>query len=305
MSIIQVNHIASNCKSRFSSLIDMSDLKPSTPPEDRESTFLTRALAAFSLSALANIDNIMSSQSVVDQYGDNGIDGFFYDRDEHTCYLVQSKWSKNGTGTIDLGAMLKFTKGVNDLLESKLGEMGPKLAKKSQDVNDALADSQAKFVLVIAYTGKGPLSAEVNKPMADLLVELNDDGDLVSLQLLRQKELHDVVEKLALGDSVDLAVLLREYGVVHEPFKAYYGQVDASDILSWSKFGNKLYHKNIRGFKGNTDVNEAIVKTLKDSPDNFLYFNNGITLLCSQIEKQPLGGKSKSSGVFECRGAAL
>src|ERR1700693_4489900 len=59
------------------------------------------------------------------------------------------------------------------------------------------------------------------------------------------------------------------------------------------------------GFKGNTDVNDAIVDTLKNHSENFLYFNNGITLLCSELKKQPLGGKSKDSGVLECRGASI
>src|SRR5205085_5896671 len=52
-------------------------------------------------------------------------------------------------------------------------------------------------------------------------------------------------------------------------------------------------------------VNDAIVATVRDLPDNFLYFNNGITLLCSELEKQPLGGKSRNSGVFECKGASV
>ena len=219
--------------------------------------------------------------------------------------MVQSKWNKNGTNSIDLGSVLKFVQGVNHFLEGKLSQLGPKMRAKNQDVQDVLADSQATFVLVIAYTGKPPLSNEVKKPIDQLLQELNDDGDLVSLQTLKQKELHDIVEQRALGQSVDLTVLLHEYGIVRDPYKSYYGQVDVSDIVAWGKFGDHLYHKNIRGFKGSTDVNDSIVSTVKDAPDKFLYFNNGITLLCSELEKQPLGGKSRSSGVFDCKGASV
>lgn len=104
---------------------------------------------------------------------------------------------------------------------------------------------------------------------------------------------------------MDLQILLHEWGLVREPFKAYYGHVEVTDITSWGKYGDRLYDKNIRSFKGSTDVNGGIVATLKDAPDKFLYFNNGITLLCGELEKQPLGGKSRSSGVFECRGRVL
>ena len=157
----------------------------------------------------------------------------------------------------------------------------------------------------MAYTGKPPLSTEAMEPINQLLGELNDDGDMASLQVLRQKELHDIVERGAMGSSVDLEIMLHEYGKVSEPYKAYYGQVDVSDITSWGKFGDRLYHKNIRSFKGSTEVNDAIVSTIRDAPDNFLYFNNGITLLSGELSKKPLGGKSKSSGVFVCKDSSV
>jgi hypothetical protein len=201
--------------------------------------------------------------------------------------------------------VLKFLQGVNHFLEGKTSLLGPKLQAKNQDIQDVLADSQATFVLVITYTGKPPLSAEVKGPVDQLLQDLNDDDDLVSLQVLRQKELHDIVEQRALGESVDLTIMLHEYGIVRDPYQAYYGQVNVSDIIAWGKFGDHLYHKNIRGFKGSTDVNDSIVSTVKDAPAKFLYFNNGITLLCSELEKQPLGGKCRSSGIFDCKGASV
>jgi hypothetical protein len=304
MSIIQVNHIQSNCKARFSSLIDMSDMATSNQ-EQRDIHFLSRALAAFAIAAEAKTDDVTAAQSVVDESQDDGIDAFYFDRTEHIAYLVQSKWVKNGTGSVDLGSTLKFLQGVNHVLENKVFLLGPKMQAKVQDIQDALADSQTTFVLIVTYTGKPQLSAEVMAPINQLLGELNDDGDMVSLQVLKQKELHDIVEMGALGSSVDLTIMLHEYGVVREPYKAYYGQVNVSDILSWGKYGDRLYHKNIRSFKGSTDVNDGIVATVKDTPDNFLYFNNGITILCAELEKQPLGGKSTASGVFECRGSSV
>ena len=304
MSIIQVNHIQSNCRARFSSLIDMSDVT-TTNLDDRDSQFLTRALAAFSIAALAKIDDASAAKSVVDEYHDDGIDAFYFDRIEHVAYLIQSKWVKNGSNSIDLGSMLKFIQGVNHFLEGQIAQLGPKMQVKNQDILDVLADSQATFVLVVAYTGKPGLAVEVRRPVDQLLSELNDDGDLVSLRELKQKELHDIVEQRALGESVDLTVLLHEWGVVREPYKVFYGQMDVADITAWGKYGDHLYHKNIRGFKGSTEVNDSIVTTVKDAADNFFYFNNGITLLCSELEKQPLGGKSRNSGVFECKGASV
>jgi hypothetical protein len=304
MSIIQVNHIRSDCKSRFSTLMDFSDI-PITNPESRETNILSRELAAFAVAAAAKIDDTLAAESVVDEFHDDGIDAFFFDRTEHVAYLVQSKWVKEGTKSVDVGSVHKFLAGVNHFLENQISLLGPKMRAKAKDIQDTLEDSQATFVLIIAYTGKPTLSAEAMLPINQLLGELNDDGDMVSLQVLKQKELHDIVERGALGSSIDLEVMLHEYGKVSDPYSAYYGQVDVSDIISWSKFDDRLYHKNIRSFKGNTEVNDAIVATVKDAPDNFLYFNNGITLLCGELVKKPLGGKSKSSGIFVCKDSSV
>jgi hypothetical protein len=156
MSIIQVGHIQKNCRSRFSSLIDMSDVT-TTNLDDRDSKFLSRALAAFAISAVAKVDEVTAAQSLVDEYHDDGIDAFFYDRNEHIAYLAQSKWDKDGSGTIDVGSVLKFIQGVNHFLEDKVSLLGPKMQAKASDIQDVLSDSQATFVLIVAYTGKQQL----------------------------------------------------------------------------------------------------------------------------------------------------
>jgi hypothetical protein len=304
MSIIHVNHIKSNCQQRFTGLIEMADVQK-LQPGDQENHFLSRSLAAFSIASSARIDDITAARSVVDESKDDGIDAFYFDRSEHVCYLAQSKWVKDGNDSVDSASTLKFTQGIKHFLESKIELLGPKLQAKDQDIQDVLADSQATFVLIVCYTGKPQLSPEAKMPLDELLSSLNDDGEFVSLQVLRQEELHRIVEQSALGESVDLTIMLHEWGKVREPYTAYYGQANVSDIRSWGKFGNHLYIKNIRGYKGSTDVNDAIIETIKDKAENFLYFNNGITLLCAEIGKQPLGGDSRESGVFDCKGASV
>lgn len=81
--------------------------------------------------------------------------------------------------------------------------------------------------------------------------------------------------------------------------------MDVADIAVWINFGDRLYARNIRAFKGSTDVNDGIVSTLKSSPNNFVYFNNGITITCSQLKKKPHGIGSKASGMFECKGVSV
>src|SRR5579864_7111799 len=136
--------------------------------------------ATVAVAAVSKTDDVTAAKAVVDEYQDDGIDAFFFDSGEHVAYLVQSKWIKDGTSSPDLGSILKFIQGINHFLENKVTMLGPKLQSKSSDIQDALADSQARFVLVVVYTGKPPLSAEVSAPLAQLLADLNDVTDSVS-----------------------------------------------------------------------------------------------------------------------------
>jgi hypothetical protein len=304
MAILHIGHIKAALKKRFEGIIDLSDIPANAPPHERENFFLTRSLSAFVIAELAKIDDKIAAKSVVDGSKDNGIDAFYFDNNERICYLVQSKWIHNGKASIELGEILKFVQGVTDLLEFKIDRFD-KLQQKKPEIEAVLSDSSAKFELVVAYTGEQPIAPQARRPLDDLLEEQNDPTELISVRALRQADLHAIVAHQATGDSVKLEVLLREWGIVTEPYLAYYGMVDLEDIGKWKEFGQSLYHRNLRGFKGSTDVNEGIVKTARFAPDNFWYFNNGITILCEKLLKQPLGGSNRASGVFECDGASV
>ncbi len=47
------------------------------------------------------------------------------------------------------------------------------------------------------------------------------------------------------------------------------------------------------------------METLRNSPHQFWYYNNGITALCSSIQKKMVGGSSRDTGIFECRGVTI
>ena len=89
-----VNHIQSNCRTRFTSLIDMSDVTTANPEERGEQVL--RAVLWLPLLSLRwqKLMTKLPPCRVVDEYHDAGIDAFFFDPSEHVAYIVQSKWVK-------------------------------------------------------------------------------------------------------------------------------------------------------------------------------------------------------------------
>jgi hypothetical protein len=301
MSILHVGHVQVAIERRFKGLIDLSDVKEVQQPD----CFLTRGLSAFVIAELSGAEDQAAAASVVDGSADNGIDALYFDPIELVCYVVQSKWIRSGNGSVDVGSILKFKKGVHDFFLGEFEQFGPKMNKLRPQIEEVLADSRVTFKLVVAYTGQQSLSQEAQGPLDTLLSALNDPAELVSLKVLGQGELWNIVAKQALAETVDLQIMLKEFGTVRDPFTAYYGQVDLKDIATWGKFGPHLYARNIRGFKGSTDVNEGIIGTIRTNPQHFWYFNNGITVVCTRVKPQPLGSGAQESRVFECEGASV
>ena len=105
--------------------------------------------------------------------------------------------------------------------------------------------------------------------------------------------------------KINVKIGLSEWGVMRQPFQAYYGQIKLSDVAIWEGYGKSLLDRNLRFYRGSTDVNNAMDDTITTSPEKFWYFNNGITILCDSLKKFPLNGADNSWGVFDCDGVSI
>jgi hypothetical protein len=70
-----------------------------------------------------------------------------------------------------------------------------------------------------------------------------------------------------------------------QPRPTYFGFVALADLAKlFKQHGLALFSKNLRNPLGHqTDVAKAIRETLAASPQDFVYFNNGVTALCEEI----------------------
>src|SRR5258706_7777909 len=227
MSVIHVGHIKNSVLERFGNLIDLTDVQ-AAQPEQKESCRLTRSRAAFIIAELGSLDDVAAAQAVTDGTGDNGIDAVYYDPAEKNCFLVQSKWISSGNGSVEVGDVNKFIQGVRDLLNADFTRFNAKRGAHQSKVFAALSDASARFTLVPAYTGEQPLSEDAQRPLDNFLAEMNSPTEVMTLRVLNQGALHSIVASGATADAVDLEVMLHDWGMVREPYLAYYGQVAVS-----------------------------------------------------------------------------
>lgn len=301
---IKVNHIKAHLEKNFQGKIDLSDII-GRPPVEVERCFLSRALAAYSLTivAIATIDD--AANSVVDGFDDNGIDAIYFDTASKNLWLVQSKWIETGNGGIDNGDIEKFIRGIKTLIDTKFERFNSKVKKREQEILSALLDATVKIQILIAYTGK-KLSSHNETSISDLLEELNDDSDLVRFNDFNIDKAHKGLVVGLNSEPINEDIIISNWGYTEDPLKSYYGQINGSALGElWLKYGRRLFTENIRSFLGTSDVNDKIVETVANEPQNFFFFNNGITILCDSIIKKPISGSDRNLGAFECKGLSI
>ncbi|SEE27682.1 AIPR protein [Rhizobiales bacterium GAS191] len=305
MGVVQLRQIRTYFETNLLSKVDLTDYD-GRPQPDRANAGLTRALAAFAISNAADVTAEQAAAAVVDGYDDNGLDAIYYAPEDRTLYLCQSKWSNDGAGSIDLGSTEKFIRGVTDLLGLRFDRFNDKVNRRRVALEEGI-NNTARIQLVVAYSGSERLGQHPKRVLNDLLAELNDTGDVASLDVISQEQLYAVVSMGGRGAPVDIAIQLFDWGQTKAPYQAFYGQVAASDVAQWgSKWRHRIFSKNIRSFLGSSSaVNEGIAESIRKTPTQFWYLNNGITALCSKIQKRAVGGNSREAGTFECQNVAI
>ena len=304
MSILHMSHIQKQIERLFGDLIDKSDL--SDTDDELHYKILTRALSAYSIYVLGEYEPSQIVPYIIDGGDDNGIDCIFYDSKEKIMYLSQAKWIKNGCGEPDSGDIKKFADGIRDLVNLKFDRFNDKLQKYSEFVTQIMDDPNTKYIAIIAYTGIDELAKHGKRTLDDLLEEMNDASELLKVKIQNQTYLHNSLKKTITHEPIVLDIALKYWGKVDEPYKALYGQLNASTIGEWWKLYNvNLFDKNLRSVLGETDVNEEIKNTLSDNPELFWFYNNGITILAEKIQKTMIGGGDTDFGTFHCENISI
>lgn len=304
MTPLRVRHVADSLHAKFATLIDMSD-SMTAPDQQREKTFLTRALAAQALQRIAGIDARSAALAVTDGSGDNGVDALYVDPDD-TVVLVQSKWDSKGTGGIGVGDARKFIAGLKDLTDERFDRFNAKFQTHASELQAALQNVGVSFIMVVATTGTADFDSRVADAFSDMEAALNDPAALVRVESLGLGDFHAAITAAAAGARIDLQVQIENWGFVTEPYEAYYGTAAASTVAEWfATHGDALFEQNLRKPLGNTAVNQQMAGTLNEHEAHFWYFNNGITALAGSIQKLAKGATSRGFGEFQLSGVSI
>lgn len=305
-SSLKIIRIQPKLEDLFNNKIDISD---ANSHENDNCIFYTRSIAALSIIMRCGVDEDIAGQSITDGFHDVGIDAIYNDTSQKKLILVQSKWRRDGSGGVSQTETGIFISGIKRIISFDFDGCNEKIQAKKQDITSALKDMDYQIEIIFCHTGSQSMSEYALRPIKELQRQVNEDGSS-ELLIFSEIKLQDIYDYLADGQNRDNIVLddvlLSNWGAIDGPLKAYYGIVPVSAVGEWYKtYGNRLFAKNIRYYKGSTEVNQGIKDILKINPDKFFYYNNGIKILCKKITKKAAHSTDRVTGLFVLEGASL
>jgi len=305
---IQVAQLVGKLQEMFEKHIDNTDLSAHRG-ENLSDHIQSRCIAAFAVYWAANCSIEEAAQAVTDCSHDNGIDALFFNEKNNRLIIVQSKLIKNGSSEPSSSEVKDFRSGIYDLIEGRLHKFGEKVTNKKSEIGK-IKSFGTKFDVILAHTSKDeiaqPSKDAINELLQDLNGEEEDDDPFCRFNILSKKRIVDSLMRAMGQGNIDIEFLLKDYGMLDDPVPAYYGKVAGSKLLEWwNKHNDLLFKDNIRKSLGTTPVNATISTTIAEKPELFWYYNNGITIICDEIQKTPENGNKRDFGIFKANNASI
>lgn len=241
-------------------------------------------------------------ESITDGAMDKGIDAVFEQENEdgeNVLYVVQSKYFENPEKSLDEEAINKAFLAISNYVfgDASNDSMNAKLKKRAEVYQERLSNGKIDLVSLVFITNgqkvHSNLIAELDRfkeqQNGQLKYEIYIESDLSSIFMpssatpVKQVELK-IVKDTGGGDKT--YINLPDIDFV----QGRVAKIDVCDLAEVVKNNPNIFHSNVRAYQSiRNKVNEEIAKTLYDeeSAKQFIYLNNGITILCDNFEVKP------------------
>jgi len=281
----QVRALAERFAKQFESELNMTD-------ENR------RISAAFVLLVVKTYLDVTEEQAfemLSEGGGDFGVDAIEVSPvldGEFAVTLFQGKYKRDleGTGAFPETGVVKAIQAVGTLFDpNKQVTLNQQLLTRVEEIRSLIRDGNIPNVRVV-FANNGPQwTAEAQKRI---------DSTGFGSQVTWQHVNHDsIVAILQSTKVIDTTLSLRGKALVDDfDFRrVLIGKIPVSILADlFEEHGDRLLERNIRrclGLQGNR-VNEGVAHTLRTPEEqrNFYFYNNGVTIVCSQFQYNALQG---------------
>ena len=231
--------------------------------------------------------------------GDKNIDAILIDEKARQVHLVQGKfrqtnYSEKRNDVLAFAGLSNYPWEDKKVLQSFYSRLDPLVRERFEELIRCVRSERYELRLYYVTTGRCSKTI-VNEAKARV------QHGHVEFFFFDQRDVLTIFKDYLVGVAPAVPTLtlplVSEEGAVHryDPITRIESWVftmstkDVGDM--YAKAGIRLFARNIRGYLGTTQINEAMAKTARDEPDNFWYYNNGVTIVCDDVKREQSEGK--------------
>jgi len=266
-------------------------------PDGDENKKKSAAFVLLCISTFMELELEEAAELLTDGSNDAGVDGLHVGEvvnDEFTVTMFQGKYKNNLVGNAEFpeNAIIKAVNTVATLFDpDKKVELNYALRPKVEEIRSLVRDGYIPTVRAVLCNN----GLRWNEQGQNHIKQSGFERHVSWVHLNH----NDIVAVLQNTKSANDSIRLHGKAVIEEfNFRrVLIGKVPVTEIANlFNRHGNLLLERNIRRYLGMhaNRVNSAIQTTLTDADkrDNFYFFNNGITMVCSKFRHNALQGEN-------------
>lgn len=223
---------------------------------------------------------------------DVNVDALYIDEPARRVFVVQGKYRSNekaGESRNDLIALRSLgenltskDKAHKEAFERLLSNADPLLGRRLTEARERIRRRGYYLCLRFVSTGR------VAPGLFEEFQETSDSTEFMLFDGLRVRRVfRDYLDGAAppvpfVDMALDLRDTVRRYDK-ENGIESWVVTVTAAEIARlYRKTGPRIFARNIRGFLGSTEINKGMSYTLRQEPEKFWYYNNGVTIVCDK-----------------------
>jgi hypothetical protein len=241
-----------------------------------------------------------AKKSLTGVTGDKGVDAVFIDDRQKQISLIQSKFHQSEgfrekrNDVLALADLTNIIWGDSNTLEAYFNKVDPLVRDKFEKILPLIR--KRNYELKLYYITTGTCSDTIVNESEDRIRAAPGNTEIKIIDLDFLLTIYkDYIEDVAPHVPVLKLRIVSEGAIKHEgiirrfdPTKGietWVFSMSGKDVGEmYSIVGDRLFARNIRGYKGATDINSSIALTIKKEPHNFWYYNNGVTIVCDKAK---------------------
>ncbi|MBL7648860.1 MAG: AIPR family protein [Candidatus Hydrogenedentes bacterium] len=216
---------------------------------------------------------------------DDGVSG-------HTWYLVQSKY-----GAAFAGANTLLTEGqkVIDTLDGNRPKLNSLAEGLLERINNFRLGASVADKIVLVFATEVGLTVQEKQVLADIrAMGAARIGALFDVESVSIETIYARLQEAEAAVNDNRLIVELDAQLVHSGSDLLVGSIGLVNLYQFLKRYrdqtgdlDRIYEKNVRRFLGGRGkVNKAMQSTLRDAPERFGLYNNGITIVVHSFSKE-------------------